>query len=1412
VNIFINTFFDIKDILFNFLDIVCVSLFSDHVCYKFDNYNFFSECIMAIVDKATFSDSYSSNENLNSLEILAKAMSLCHRPMRMTNLMNNDILDAIEVIIDKLKVIKKNKTVHNMVVEYFFKDNQMFTSKRQENKRLEEFIYSYFFFLNELISNDLFSLDVIKETEYLFTNSQVELIVSKLFEYHTVYNYNIPMRIDYELTNFYINKEIYFNFSVHDVKKPLINIFNKNDNISNVNLLHLTRDDWISDIEKLISKVDKIFKIWRKFEDNILSISENTSGMDRACLLINYYEQLVVKPSYFINNYFMMNASNIKSKESFMYFEFVFNFLKITYTYYDLLSKHDFFRIIPVNILDNIFFEFVSVRYDMSEMIKRELYDDTLLFTKGGIKYFDYELIYDIYTKNLQRVLRINKDNLQFKKTNTFLKEPHPVENPNTKQLEKLIAKFDKKVDTIFDEKLSLIKILDSTDSSNDIDPGFFLYDYLTMKLSDDLGLKNVEIYDNYKIKNISHLSYDTFKFQNIYTLFYLNGLFYHDSGRFQEILKENMVQDDVFNNFFSFITTKIIFPGILLSTKKLYELDPYICNNRMRIDITTLAIKFLQNLCESHNIEFQSLFFNFIYNEYMTNRSDAEESTSLTQSPARKTIKDREIKELQILKLKKYSFLNFVCQNMRLLMEVLNFNYPPFFEKNRELKKYDDIEAIYQRLSDLVIEMIQGTAAHNFDYFYKKLPPSLNIVNDETGEIINPEVLESFIFVKKCYEIKKLLSNTHDALSLQMKINMFTTINNLISQELTDFSMVKLFASIFPAEELLNLISLYVRTLYIKYISKLDYDNPKFKTKLDYFEFNEKRYNTLFEKFNTNNDIYEDKFFKLSSQMYLFLTILAEKYRYTEIAKSLSIADKDLIIYDKVENNINGEKEVKEGAIKNLSGALRGLVNVTTFIDTHRTAVTEDMDINHHSSKASSINNSIISAKFFKNITKSCEFMIQTSSYDEQGGDELKLKKIYFILDPRVHLISQNNIDEFFDTVDRSSSSTKLKSLIDKLNFFLSEVEFKYEHLQKNAGLKKMFEIDYKDGDFYNFLFSLCINLLLLATLKTNEMEMFTSIIVHLMTVAQICMNILYLYKFYISKYRFEVLVGKRKLGKGLSLPQLIKLNVFDSFIFNEEIYLLILNIIIALIALFSRYGIFLYSIQLLTIVKFVSTIKEIVIAFKLRFIQLISMIGFLLILIFFYSNIGFFFLYSEFEVDGDLGKQINICNTLLECVITYFNEGVRSSGGIGDILSMKSYDSSLFWLRWSTDMIFYITVSLLLLNMVNGVIVSTFSQIREENQEKEEDIKNKCYICNINRVEFEKRKVLFDYHQNFEHNSVIYIKFLIHLKLISPKDLDADQSFIISCLQNRDVCCFPVKRSMSIGSIDDEEDAKDD
>ena len=169
------------------------------------------------------------------------------------------------------------------------------------------------------------------------------------------------------------------------------------------------------------------------------------------------------------------------------------------------------------------------------------------------------------------------------------------------------------------------------------------------------------------------------------------------------------------------------------------------------------------------------------------------------------------------------------------------------------------------------------------------------------------------------------------------------------------------------------------------------------------------------------------------------------------------------------------------------------------------------------------------------------------------------------------------------------------------------------------------------------------------------------------------------------------------------------------------------------------------------------------------------------------------------------------NICSTLLECAITYFNQGVRAGGGIGDLLAPKEFETGMYWVRFFNDLIFFIAVSLMLLNMINGVIVSTFSQIREESNAKDEDINNKCFICNIDRVVFERLKIQFKEHTKNEHNVKTYIRFLTYLKLINEKDLDADQSYIIEEIKKREIKCFPVNISLATGEVTEDNDEGD-
>lgn len=101
-----------------------------------------------------------------------------------------------------------------------------------------------------------------------------------------------------------------------------------------------------------------------------------------------------------------------------------------------------------------------------------------------------------------------------------------------------------------------------------------------------------------------------------------------------------------------------------------------------------------------------------------------------------------------------------------------------------------------------------------------------------------------------------------------------------------------------------------------------------------------------------------------------------------------------------------------------------------------------------------------------------------------------------------------------------------------------------------------------------------------------------------------------------------------------------------------------------------------------------------------------------------------------SVAKADDEEAKE-RACDTLLMCIITTMNHGLRNGGGIGDVLRSPSANEPLFVARVVYDLLFYFVVIIIILNLIFGVIIDTFADLRSEKQQKEEILKNTCFIC---------------------------------------------------------------------------------
>lgn len=64
----------------------------------------------------------------------------------------------------------------------------------------------------------------------------------------------------------------------------------------------------------------------------------------------------------------------------------------------------------------------------------------------------------------------------------------------------------------------------------------------------------------------------------------------------------------------------------------------------------------------------------------------------------------------------------------------------------------------------------------------------------------------------------------------------------------------------------------------------------------------------------------------------------------------------------------------------------------------------------------------------------------------------------------------------------------------------------------------------------------------------------------------------------------------------------------------------------------------------------------------------------------------------------------------------ITYINDSIRNGGGIGDVLGDVAPGDSTYIGRFFFDLTFFLIIIILGLNIVFGIILDTFGQLRDQ------------------------------------------------------------------------------------------------
>ena len=123
-------------------------------------------------------------------------------------------------------------------------------------------------------------------------------------------------------------------------------------------------------------------------------------------------------------------------------------------------------------------------------------------------------------------------------------------------------------------------------------------------------------------------------------------------------------------------------------------------------------------------------------------------------------------------------------------------------------------------------------------------------------------------------------------------------------------------------------------------------------------------------------------------------------------------------------------------------------------------------------------------------------------------------------------------------------------------------------------------------------------------------------------------------------------------------------------------------------------------------------------------------------------------------------------MCISIFQCFQTIFSLAMRSSGSIGDMLLKPSVrDLPLYIFRYAFDMVVFIVINIVFINIIFGVIIDTFKVLKNKNERIKRELNNICFVCNLKRDQFENRQLDFDGHVALTHYLWSYIYFMLYL-----------------------------------------------
>ena len=813
-------------------------------------------------------------------------------------------------------------------------------------------------------------------------------------------------------------------------------------------------------------------------------------------------------------------------------------------------------------------------------------------------------------------------------------------------------------------------------------------------------------------------------------------------------------------------------------------------------INIFCIA-KILKLLCESHNIFFQEKLTNSII-FYFTKLEDCLMSLTMKSGffPLNKT-KSKNINfNVNINPEEDFmSFFNFLLNVLHKFLVITN--------KARDKGHIGFMYDLFYSIIELLKEMIQGNKK---ELLYK--------IKNELSKVKHND-MTLFTFRTFVSLDKDILFNDSLISGPGFKIKLLLiSFFIVLLEEKTNKELQKIIMKFLTIKNVLNSINFTLKNYFIE------------QTKDDI------KYRTYYEDYNEKQIIQREIIFD-----HVIFSFFKYNYFYSDILKSsqeFKLANNYFIYIKKIsinEKSVEAKYLIKKVDILSESEAKKKFALFNKKIIKNN----DISPINLTNEKERTISTSYVEhyyiIKFFELITKVVEIRLP---------HEQRNVNVIFTVPSGINYLTNMTKKEFIYNVDRSNENSKKCELVRSVPLFQLEIEY-FKNIKVSFLSRIILSIDFIYIQILMYLYATAFLMIMLFTLegytgiepvdessestiktpvlspntrKWIEIPLYITdaidksinkygLIYDFIDYGFVALNGLFILSWVTVKLPLYYIFDKfkymeeKKISREEDLTILNKMyiSIVQTILQRDYINSLIYMFIISLIGAIMKRGEIVYAFILLAIIDLNKTLKGIAISIKEKGSDLIAAFLLLVAIVYFYSNVGFFFFNDHFEADIEDDIKDNYCLSLSFCFLTNFDAGIRARGGAGDQMVRISFErhTASYIYRLFYDITYFLICIIIMIDLTFGIVLGTFSEKREEERKHDNDKINHCFICHITREIIEKKRENFNVHREQKHNMWNYVEYMIYLKFSDFHELSTFNSFAKLNLEKKNVCFLP-------------------